>query len=179
MPLCYNFCIRYYIYKPVAVTLPRFPLRINVGFLVHQPIGTSRDFDFDYPAVQFSPDFSLTDFSGMAHISRTPQGLLVEANFSGKLLQECVRCLTEYQQPLSTSYAELFTFRYRRNVETELYIPEDGQLDLTLLSRDYLLLEQPIKPICKPDCKGLCPYCGANLNETVCEHQLQGQTVEE
>lgn len=155
------------------MTPPRYPLRINVGFLVHQPIGTSHDFEFNLPLVQLSQDFELTDFTGRAHISRTSQGLLVEAKFSGNLLQECVRCLDEFHQPLSANFTELFSFRYRRNVEAELFVPEDGHIDLAALARDYLLLEQPIKPICRPDCKGLCSYCGANLNETVCEHQAQ------
>ncbi len=155
------------------MTPPRYPLRINVGFLVHQPIGTSRDFDFDFPAVQLSPDFEVIELKGRAHISRTTQGLLVEAEFSGKLWQECVRCLDEYFQPLSANFTELFSFRYRRNVESELFIPEDGFINLAPLARDYLLLEQPIKPICRPNCKGLCSSCGVNLNETVCEHQAQ------
>lgn len=155
------------------MTHPRYPLRINVGFLINQPIGTNRDFSFDFPVVQLSPDFELTDFTGTAHISRTPQGLLVEANFTGNLAQECVRCLEEYQQSLSTQYAELFAFRFRRNAEAEQYIPEDGHINLAPLTRDYLMLELPIKPICRPDCKGLCLYCGINLNETLCEHQTQ------
>ena len=170
---CYNLSIRYYIYKPVPVTLPRYPLRFNVGFLVHQPIGSSHDFSFDYPAVQLSTDFHLTQFNGTAHISRTPQGLLVEADLAGNLQLECVRCLDEYQQAISANFAELFAFRYRRNIESEQFVPEDGHIDLEPLARDYLLLEQPIKPICRPNCKGLCSYCGVNLNETTCEHQAQ------
>lgn len=155
------------------MTLPRYPLRINVGFLIHQEIGTSRDFEFEFPAIQLSPDFNLTNFSGRAHISRTPQGLVVESDFTGNLLQECVRCLDEYYQPITANFTELFSFRYRRNLESELFVPDDGFIDLGPLARDYLLLEQPIKPICRPDCKGLCSYCGVNLNETVCEHQTQ------
>ncbi len=157
-----------------TVTQPRYPLRINVGFLVYQPIGTNRDFGFELPVVQLSPDFEINNLNGTAHISRTPQGLLVEAEFSGILLQECVRCLEEYAQPLHTKLSELYAFRYRRNTESDLYVPEDGQIDLAPLARDYLLLEMPIKSICRPDCKGLCSICGENLNETVCEHQTQG-----
>ncbi len=155
------------------MTYPRYPLRINIGFLFNQPIGTNRDFTFDFPVVALSPDFEVTRFNGSAHISRTPQGLLVEADFTGYLIQECVRCLEEFSQPLHTHYTELFTFRFRRNVETELVVPDDGYINLAPLTRDYLLLELPIKPLCRPDCKGLCPVCGINLNETLCEHHVQ------
>lgn len=51
-------------------------------------------------------------------------------------------------------------------------IPEDGNIDFGPILREYLLLEMPIKPLCKPDCKGLCTVCGENLNLTTCEHQL-------
>ena len=44
----------------------------------------------------------------------------------------------------------------------------DDLLDVTELLRDVLLAGQPIKNLCKADCKGLCPKCGANLNEGEC-----------
>jgi len=163
----------HYNYKFPPVIQPRYPLRINVGFLIYQPIGTNRDFVFDLPVVQFSPDFELSELKGDAHISRTPQGLLVEAEFSGNLKLECVRCLEEYSQQLITNFSELYFFRYRRNPESELFVPEDGQINLGPLVREYLMLEMPIKSICRPDCKGLCSICGENLNFTVCEHQVQ------
>lgn len=44
----------------------------------------------------------------------------------------------------------------------------DDLLDVTELLRDVLLADQPMKNLCKADCKGLCPVCGANLNEGEC-----------
>ncbi|MBR6712332.1 MAG: DUF177 domain-containing protein [Selenomonadaceae bacterium] len=44
----------------------------------------------------------------------------------------------------------------------------DEVLDVTELLRDILLAAQPMKNLCKADCKGLCPVCGANLNEGEC-----------
>ena len=151
----------------------KYPLRINVGFLINQPIGTNRDFTFDFPVVQLSPDFELNDFKGAAHISRTPQGLLVEADFEGSLTQECVRCLELFSQTIDAQFTELFGFRLRRNVEIEYTVPDSGYIDLAPLTREAMILEMPIKPVCRPDCKGLCTYCGVNLNEMTCEHQSQ------
>jgi uncharacterized protein len=49
------------------------------------------------------------------------------------------------------------------------YLFHDGrQLDLRDEVRSAILLSSPIKPLCGPDCKGLCPECGANLNESKC-----------
>lgn len=113
----------------------------------------------------------MTNFKGLAHISRTPQGLLVEADFEGDVDQDCVRCLEPFAYRLHTQFTELFGFSGRRNVEVEFTIPDSGYIDLAPLTRDYMILELPIKPVCRPDCKGLCTYCGVNLNETTCEHQ--------
>jgi len=149
----------------------RHPLRINVGFLIHQPIGVSREFHFDFERINLGPDLALEGLSGVARVSRTPQGMLVTARFQGILPSECVRCLTEFKQELDTEFNELYAFNKNNLTESGLILPEDGNIDLEPLVRDYLLIEIPISTLCMEDCKGLCTYCGANLNEETCEHQ--------
>jgi uncharacterized protein len=151
------------------VNQSRYPLRVNVGFLVNQQIGTSRDVHFQFPELRIS-DLDLVDFEGTARFSRTPQGILVQGNFTAKLSAECVRCLIEFQQPLQMNFSDLFAFKYKGLSDSGLMLPEDGNIDLGPLVREYLLLEVPINPICKPDCKGLCTICGADLNVEPCEH---------
>ena len=152
---------------------PRRPLRLNVGFLISAAIGTNRDFTFDYETMQVGDDLTLRQFKGTARFSRTPQGLLLQADFQGRLDLECVRCLTPYEQPLKWNLTDLYAFDRRSISESNLLVPEDGQIDLAPLLREYALLEIPISPTCKPDCKGLCPECGENLNETDCGHSNQ------
>jgi uncharacterized protein len=151
----------------------RYPLRINVGFLRHQSIGHSRDILFDVPLIQVEPDEDILDLKGKARLSRTPQGLLLEGEFSGKMRADCVRCLAEFLQPLKTSFSELYAFDKKSVTESELIIPDDANIDLGPLVREYLLIEMPINPLCRPDCKGLCPICGEDLNLTTCEHVSQ------
>lgn len=110
---------------------------------------------------------------GLERISRTPQGLLVQSDFKAIAQCECVRCLAEFEQPLHTVFSELFAFKTSGMSESGLLVPEDGNIDLAPLLREYLLLEIPIRPLCTPDCKGLCIDCGANLNLTTCEHQAR------
>jgi uncharacterized protein len=152
------------------VANPRRPLRLNVGFLIKAPIGTSRDFTFDYEEIQLGDDLSVREFEGAARFDRTPQGLLLQGEFSAKANVECVRCLDPFSQPLKWSFTDLYAFDKRSISESNLLVPEDGQIDLEPLLREYALLEIPISPICKPDCKGLCPVCGENLNKTDCGH---------
>jgi uncharacterized protein len=152
------------------VNLPRNPLRFNVGFLLNQPIGYNRDIHFEYPQVVLQPDLKLTNFSGVAKVGRTPQGILVHGKFQGDAPADCVRCLTEFEQPLTTSFDELYAFDKRSTTESGLILPEDANIDLEPLVREYLLIEMPISPLCRPDCEGLCPVCGENLNEVSTEH---------
>jgi len=144
---------------------------LNVGFLINAAIGTSREFNFDYDHMQLGDDIALEEFNGTTRFSRTPQGLLLQAEFRGLMGLECVRCLGPYHQQLNWTFTELYAFNKRSVTESELILPEDGQVDLEPLLREYVLLEVPIKPVCQPDCKGLCPVCGENCNLTDCGHR--------
>ncbi len=139
--------------------------------MLNQQIGYVRDIHFEYPELLLQPDFTLIDFRGVARLSRTPQGILVHGEFEGKTPAECVRCLTEFTQPLHTTFDELYAFDQRSVTESGLLLPEDGNIDLEPMVREYLVIEVPISPLCKEDCKGLCLVCGQNLNEELCEHQ--------
>lgn len=153
------------------MSLPRNPLRFNVGFLLNQPIGYSRDIHFDYPDILLKPELRLSDFSGLVRAGRTPQGIIIHGEFQAQAPAECVRCLTETMQPLQTSFDELYAFNERSVTDSGLILPEDGNIDLEPIVREYLLIELPIGPICRSDCRGLCPVCGLNLNETPHEHK--------
>ncbi|MPN60052.1 hypothetical protein SDC9_207775 [bioreactor metagenome] len=86
---------------------------------------------------------------------------------------DCVRCLEPYEQVLSAEFSDVFSYKNVEFTESGLVIPEDGNVDLDPLVREYLLLDSPIKPLCKPDCQGLCIICGENLNLNTCEHQAR------
>jgi uncharacterized protein len=155
----------------------RYPLRINVGFLTNQPVGTSRDIHFDFAELKLFPDFHLNKLEGVVRLNRTPEGLLIEAEFLALQATECVRCLEPFELELHTRYQELFSFHAHPTAEPSLLIPEDGNIDLAPLTRDYLLLETPIKALCRPDCKGLCTVCGEDLNVRACAHQSQVMAI--
>lgn len=84
---------------------------------------------------------------------------------------ECVRCLREFEQPLEAPlvvYAERSGSTSRDEQEAlerdDYMMFHDGRrLDLRDAVREALLLEIPISPLCREDCPGLCPRCGAEL----------------
>lgn len=150
---------------------PRRPFRINVGFIVHEEVGYKHEFPFEFDQVQISEDLVLRNFEGLVSIGRTPQGLIVQGDFSAETSLECARCLTGFDRELEWDFTELYTFKHKSVSESDLLLPDDQHIDLQPLIREYALLEFPINPICKPDCKGLCPVCGENLNEVDCGHK--------
>lgn len=148
---------------------PRKPFRINVGFIIHEEVGYSHEIPFDLPKVKIE-DLELTNLQGSVTIGRTPQGLVVQGKFSADTVLECVRCLKEFTYPLQWEFTELYAFTKKSVSESELLVPEDAQLELAPLIREYALLEIPIKPLHDPDCKGLCIECGQDLNIKDCGH---------
>ncbi|OGO66021.1 MAG: hypothetical protein A2030_04695 [Chloroflexi bacterium RBG_19FT_COMBO_50_10] len=149
---------------------PHSPLRLNVGFIDAQSAGFSRDIPFDLPQINIPPDLHVSNLFGLIRATRTPQGILLQADFHTQIGLECVRCLTDFQQSLEFEFTELYAFSQRYVTDSGLLMPESGVIDLTPELREYVLLEIPISPLCRPDCKGLCPICGNNLNESTCTH---------
>ena len=154
---------------------PRKPFRLNVGFIVHEEIGYSHSFPFEYDKAIFGDDLTLENFSAMIIIDRTQQGLVVQGDFSGDTALECVRCLKTYTQHLQGDWTELYAFNEKSMSESGLLMPDDGHIDFAPVLREYALLEVPIKALCKPDCKGLCAECGQDLNIKDCGHRQQDE----
>ncbi len=145
------------------------PFRLNIGFIVRESIGYSRTIEFDFPKVDLPPELSFENFKGHVQIDRTQKGLVLKANFSGEHVAGCVRCLDDFNQKVSTKFTELYAFDKSNTDENELIVPDEGYIDLSPILREYLMIDFPTKPICKPDCQGLCQECGINLNHKDCD----------
>ena len=152
------------------MTNPRKPFRLNLGFIVHEEVGYSHKIPLEFDKAILEDDLELRNLEGMVTIDRTQQGLVVQGEFSGETLLDCVRCLKEFEHSLHWDFAELYAFTEKSVSESGLIMPEDGHIDLAPLLREYALLEVPIKALCKPDCKGLCIECGQDLNVKDCGH---------
>jgi len=144
-------------------------LRLNVGYIYNKPIGTSREIPIDIEKLEIE-DLDIQELKSIVRVSKTREGLLLQVQAEAKVLTTCVRCLDEFYFPVRVAFDELYQFPSRYREETDLILPDDGFIDLNPLYREYLILSMPIKQICQTGCKGLCAVCGANLNETGCEH---------
>lgn len=113
---------------------------------------------------------------GRLTVEKSGEQVTVRGNLEAVTLQECVRCLEpakiELRVPLEV-FAERSGGRgaaHQAELERDDYMLfHDGRrLDLRDEAREALLLEVPMVPLCRPDCRGLCSRCGANLNEGPC-----------
>jgi uncharacterized protein len=148
----------------------RRPFRINIGFLINQPVGTLREIPLEFESYSLENEFPVIDLQGVITLARTHNGIRSLAEINAKTDAECSRCLESFKQDLYAEFEEIYTFENRPLSEEEQIIPEDGNIDFEPLIREYLMLEIPFTPICRPDCKGLCIECGQNLNEKDCGH---------
>ena len=98
-------------------------LRLNIGFIVHQSIGYSRDFPFEYAEILIKPDLDLSALIGHVVISRTSEGLLLQVEATARVDAHCVRCLEDFSQVLATEFAELYYFASHVKEDTELVLP--------------------------------------------------------
>jgi uncharacterized protein len=167
----YSLYLRPKVARKTAVTANKEAeelLRINVGFLLKQGAGYSREILFDNPGVLVVEDVQVANLTGSLCLTRTPQGIVVQGELAADAVIECVRCLTPFSLHFTMSLSDLFAFPAPRDADFHFIVDEGGYLDLRPIVREESILAVPIHALCRPDCKGLCPECGENLNETTC-----------
>jgi len=113
---------------------------------------------------------------GALEVERNGDRISVRGKLQAAARVECVRCLRNCDLPVEAPF-EVFAERAgpgfrleEEELERDDYMKfHDGRiLDLREEAREALLLELPIAPCCREDCLGLCPRCGADLNEGPC-----------
>jgi uncharacterized protein len=103
-------------------------------------------------------------------VSRTAgSGWALRLRFTAGIEGPCMRCL----EPATPEYSADAREVYQAGAGEELtspYVNDDDELDLAGWARDALALELPAQIVCRVDCAGLCPRCGANLNDEPGHH---------
>lgn len=150
---------------------------------------TGQQLGLDQPEEKFDGPLAI-------NLTLTQQGgpITVTGSLEGTAIRQCVRCLTDFSDPLEVSvYAEFVRQPedqakvpaessqrgHKRASETaeppteteeedEVYLYQGDHLDLAPMVREQVILAAPMQPLCREDCLGLCPQCGQNLNERRC-----------
>jgi len=158
------------------------PLEWNVSGLLGEGPGAVRDYAVEGVTIDLGEDLHLASpIDGRIHLARTNRGLLVSADFTTSLAMECVRCLREIEVPIDVEIEEealptvdLHTGQPVRIEpgpdEEPILISDHHELDLERTVREAIQLAEPIAPLDREDCPGLCIVCGLPLDEGAHDH---------
>lgn len=161
-------------------------MRINVAALLRAARGSVRTIGLDEPLELGEPDAELvTPVRGHVQLLRDHAGILVSGTLVSRVRQACARCL----EPAETELEIALTEHFRPSVtlpegppiqpdpdeEDEPVTRIDARhvLDLGPVVWQNFILALPNHPLCRPDCAGLCPICGANRNQVACACQSE------
>ncbi len=152
----------------------------NVAGLLQGETGAHRVYELDDVDIELPEDLRLGGpMKGRVRLTRTNRGILAEAELATSLDMECVRCLRPVTVPLDLQVTE----EYLPSVDLPSGAPlptdtepdvqrltDHHELDLTTPVREAISLAEPIAPLDRPDCPGLCIVCGQPLDEGVHDH---------
>jgi uncharacterized protein len=119
------------------------------------------------------------------HEHRGPKDIVADirlrGRFAGSFQVPCARCVEPVTIPLAAEFDLIFrpagadaeaADRSITAVETEIGYYLEDSLSLEDVLREQVLLSLPVRTLCKPDCKGLCPRCGVNRNSQACSCEV-------
>ncbi len=143
--------------------------------------GATRDYEVAGVTIDLGDDLRLADpIEGRVHLARTNRGLLVIADLTTSLEAQCSRCLRDIEVPIEISIEEealpsidLHTgapIKPEAGEDDLLRLSDHHELDLEAPVREAIQLAEPIAPLCRVDCPGLCPVCGERLDEGTHDH---------
>lgn len=133
---------------------------INVTQLLREPVGSSQSSDINGPL----GDDIEGCVEGTAKMIRTGRGVLVQCELDADIRLICSRCLEAFSCPLDLAVEEEFVSVADMSDDSSISSPEQPEeftiddrniVDLGELIRQYVLLNLPMKPLCRPDCPGM------------------------
>lgn len=154
-------------------------MNFNVAQLLKAATGASRQYELDEDISWIDDELEvLSSLVGRVVLMHSVDGILVTGRLHTVVQAACTRCLERYPFNVEIDLEEEFVPSVDIQVGASLPISEtvepgliiDGQhvLDLSEVVRQYLVIAQATCPPCRPDCAGLCPQCGQNLNLEGC-----------
>jgi uncharacterized protein len=160
----------------------------NVAGLLHEPPGAVRDARLRDHYVSLGPDIELAGpVDADLRFQRTNRGILVRGELRAALRRTCARCTDPYVEEVRVPISEEFLPSVDPTTGAAI-APETGEdegvqridehheirLDSTF--HDELSLTEPMHPLCRPDCPGLCAVCGERLEGG--SHAHEGEEID-
>jgi DUF177 domain-containing protein len=156
------------------------PLAWNVAGLLADDPGADRVYEVADVSIDLGEDLRLArPIDGRIRLLRTNRGILAHADLHTALALECSRCLREIEYPVDIRLEE--EYLPALDMATGRPLPVDDEPDVARLTdhheldletpvREAIQLAEPIAPLCRPDCPGLCITCGLPLESGEHDH---------
>jgi len=155
-------------------------LTFPLAALMAEPAGSRRDYAFEGIRLDLGDDLVLAQpVAGHVRVSRTNRGVFLRGSVETALLLECSRCLRPIELALNLALSEevlpaldiVTGKQLDPAVEPEIArLTDHHELQLEPILREAIQLAEPIAPLCRPDCPGLCAVCGETLETGPHEH---------
>lgn len=113
-----------------------------------------------------------------AQIDKFEHDVRIKIHFGSEGHFICDRCLKEYTREVEGQHEQIYSTGSSKVTDEEeiRQLPADTkEIDISPLIAEAVFLNHPVKMLCRADCKGICPDCGADLNEEACRC-ASGQT---
>lgn len=152
-------------------------MEYNVAQLLKEQTGAERRYHFEEEGQDARYLKEVDRVEGDVKLLRLTGSILVSGKIKATVQMTCGRCLEPMRQEVAVEFKEEYYPLVDVSSGVHLPSPEDPSafmigpdhiLDLREALRQYTLIALPMKPVCRPDCKGLCSQCGANLNQGPC-----------
>jgi uncharacterized protein len=144
------------------------PLRVNAAELLRRP-GSERDVDVRFTIADLGlvdERFHADDRVAIAlHLESLTDGVVVRGLVTAPWYGICRRCATPVAGEVRCDVHELYQTVV---TDPEAFELTGDQLDLGPMVREVMVLDAPMSPLCRDDCRGLCPQCGVDLNVETC-----------
>ena len=153
------------------------PIRIHIPSELFAPAESSHyEGTLSLPVLKSGPDLYAFDepLHWAVDITNTGDAFLVGGTVEGVAKTSCARCLDDVSLPLIGEIEGYYPISDDDEAPDDMdedefdILPADNTIDLMPLIQAALLLEVPLVPLCSDDCKGICPTCGADLNDGPC-----------
>ena len=158
----------------------------NVAGLLREPPGTIRDVRLRDRYVTLGTDVELAGpLDANLRLQRTNRGIIVRGSVRATLRRTCARCTDAYEEEVRVEVDEEFLPSIDPDTgapvpvdedDVSLRIDEHHEIDLDSVFHDELALTEPMHPLCRPDCPGLCVECGGRMDAG--DHTHGGQEID-
>lgn len=146
-------------------------IKINVAEIKKRLVG-SESFQYDLAPAQLNLSPEDADLEGHilveGELSNGGDVILLTAAEQFVCHGTCARCLKDVRLELTARVEERYYPEGTEGLEEDAFTYQFDMVDVTDALRESLLLAIPARVLCKPDCKGICPVCGADRNVTEC-----------